>query len=75
MKKLKKDPFTNKISEDLDTFSPDFEFVLCKDVTFDLTVDYMMQIYHENVLTQQLFTHFKADCFANREYVSAFSFE
>jgi len=28
-----------KLLEDIDSFSPDFEFVLSKDVTFDLTVD------------------------------------
>jgi len=38
VKKSIKDPFTNKLLEDIDNFSPEFEFILSKDITFDLTV-------------------------------------
>ena len=75
MKHQKFDPFTNILSEDIDTFSSEFEFVLQQDVTFELTVEYMMQFYPDNILTEQLFQHFKSDCFAKREYVSIFDFE
>ena len=71
----KKDPFTNNISQDIKDFSNEFKFVHQKDITYDLTVDQMLQIYPENILTQQQFDIIKTDCFRNREYLSEFNFE
>ena len=51
----KKDPFTNNISQDIKDFSNDFKFVHQKDITYDLTVDQMLQIYPENIIIENGF--------------------
>ena len=50
--KIKKDLQTNELS-DIEDLDENFEFILKEDVSYELTVDFMKQVFPENILKKE----------------------
>ena len=72
--KNKKDLQANSLSDIVD-LDENFEFILKNDVTQELVVEFMNQVFPKNILEKEAYEIHLKECFVRREFVSAFNFE